>query len=133
MAKQQITIQELLNKSGMTKSEFAAYFNIPLRTLDNWITDSCNHRDCSPYLLNLIKYKLRFKREKLDHSNVSDIKTVFLKSGMTKTQFAAYFDIPMRTVDNWLTDSSNHRDCSPYLVALMEYKLSKNETKKDVK
>ena len=127
MAKQQVTIQDLVLRSGMSKQEFAAYFNIPLRTLDNWITDSCNHRDCSTYLVNLMKYKLRFKREKLDHEKTTDIKTVFLQSGMTKTEFAAYFDIPMRTVDNWLTESANHRDCSQYLVTLMDYKLKKDK------
>lgn len=41
-------------------------------------------------------------------------------SGMTRTQFAEYFSIPYRTVQDW---ELGNRKCNDYLVALMEYKL----------
>ena len=44
-------------------------------------------------------------------------------SGMNKTQFGQYFDIPYRTIQNW---ESGLRECPKYLLDLMEYKL-KNE------
>lgn len=53
-------------------------------------------------------------------------------SGMTRTQFAEYFEIPYRTVQNWeLADGNNPqgRNCPEYLMKLMQYKLE-NERKK---
>lgn len=44
------------------------------------------------------------------------------KSGMNKTEFSEYFEIPFRTVQNWENGS---RKCPPYLMKLMEYKLKK--------
>lgn len=44
-------------------------------------------------------------------------------SGMNKTQFHQYFDIPYRTIQNW---EAGVRECPKYLMDLMEYKL-KNE------
>ena len=41
-------------------------------------------------------------------------------SGMNKTQFAAYFGIPYRTVQDWELEN---RKCNDYIIALMEYKL----------
>lgn len=46
-------------------------------------------------------------------------------SGMTNTQLADYFDIPLRTIQHW---SAGDRDCPQYLLKLMEYKLN-NEAK----
>ena len=42
-------------------------------------------------------------------------------SGMNQTEFAKYFHIPRRTVQNWEEGS---RKCPPYLLMLMEYKLN---------
>lgn len=44
------------------------------------------------------------------------------QSGMNQTQFAIYFGIPLRTVQNW---ERGERQCPKYLLALMEYKLKK--------
>lgn len=41
-------------------------------------------------------------------------------SGMTRTQFAEYFGIPYRTIQDW---ELGNRKCNDYLIALMEYKL----------
>lgn len=45
-------------------------------------------------------------------------------SGMTQKAFSEYFQIPKRTIENW---DSGIRKCPEYLIALMEYKLSKEE------
>lgn len=49
-----------------------------------------------------------------------DIKTMQNCCGMSLTQFAAYFGIPYRTVQNWALKT---RECPAYLLELMEYKL----------
>jgi DNA-binding transcriptional regulator YiaG len=41
-------------------------------------------------------------------------------AGMTQTEFANYFGIPYRTVQKWDLGS---RQCTDYLIRLMEYKL----------
>lgn len=41
-------------------------------------------------------------------------------SGMSRTQFAEYFEIPYRTVQNW---ELGLRECPEYLMKLMQYKL----------
>jgi DNA-binding transcriptional regulator YiaG len=51
-----MNIKELRTASGMNIKQFAEYFSIPYRTLQNWELDI---RDCPPYLLELIEYKLR--------------------------------------------------------------------------
>jgi DNA-binding transcriptional regulator YiaG len=45
-------------------------------------------------------------------------------SGMTRTQFAEYFDIPYRTIQDW---ELGNRECKQYFIDLMEYKLRKEE------
>ncbi len=42
------------------------------------------------------------------------------RSGMGRGQFAEYFEIPYRTVQNW---ELGLRECPEYLLKLMEYKL----------
>ena len=41
-------------------------------------------------------------------------------SGMNMTQFAEYFGIPYRTIQNW---EGGVRQCPEYLMELMRYKL----------
>lgn len=43
-------------------------------------------------------------------------------SGMNKTDFAKYFNIPYRTIQNWELEIN---ECPVYLMELMEYKLKK--------
>lgn len=42
-------------------------------------------------------------------------------SGMSMTEFAKYFNIPYRTIQNW---EYGVRKCPEYVVELMEYKLN---------
>ena len=48
-------IKELRQATGMSQSQFAKYFNIPIRTIQDW---EQGKRKCVPYLLKLIEYKL---------------------------------------------------------------------------
>lgn len=50
-----MAIKDLRSRSGMSRKEFADYFSIPYRTLQNW---ELNIRECPEYLLELIEYKL---------------------------------------------------------------------------
>jgi DNA-binding transcriptional regulator YiaG len=51
-----------------------------------------------------------------------NIKELRQQSGMTQQQFADYFSIPKRTIEDW---ERGARKCNAYLVDLMEYKLKK--------
>lgn len=51
-----------------------------------------------------------------------NIKLLRAQTKMTAKQFAEYFEIPYRTVQNW---EENIRSCPTYLMRLMEYKLIK--------
>lgn len=58
---------QLRKLSGMTQKDFAMYFGIPKRTIENW---DGNINKCPEYLLDLMFYKLEkegiidFKRKK---------------------------------------------------------------------
>lgn len=50
-----MNIKELRKASGMTQKAFAAYFDIPKRTIENW---EQGVNEVPKYLLELIEYKL---------------------------------------------------------------------------
>ncbi len=50
-----MTFKELRQQSGMTQRQFAEYFGIPRRTIENWETGV---NQCNGYLIDLMKYKL---------------------------------------------------------------------------
>ena len=47
------------------------------------------------------------------------------QSGMNLKQFAEFFDIPYRTIQNW---EGGQRTCPEYLIKLMKFKLDKKRT-----
>jgi transcriptional regulator with XRE-family HTH domain len=51
-----VTFKELREQSGMTRTQFAKYFNISYRTIQNW---ELGLRECPQYLLDLMEYKLK--------------------------------------------------------------------------
>ena len=51
-----MTVRELVERTGMTQKQFAAYFGIPFRTLQNWVTDK---GECREYWIKLMHYKLQ--------------------------------------------------------------------------
>lgn len=54
-----MNIKELRKLSGMTQQAFGDYFNIPLRSIQNW---EGGQRQCPEYLLDLMQYKLENER-----------------------------------------------------------------------
>lgn len=50
-----MTIKELRKAANMTQQQFAEYFGIPKRTVENW---DAGARSCPTYLVELMKYKL---------------------------------------------------------------------------
>ncbi len=53
------TIKDIRKKIGMTQEEFSNYFDIPIRTIQNWETNSDSRREPPSYLIELIVYKLK--------------------------------------------------------------------------
>ena len=51
-----MTILELREQAGMTRNQFAEYFGIPYRTIQDW---ELGNRKCNDYILNLMEYKLK--------------------------------------------------------------------------
>ena len=50
---------ELRKRTGMNRTEFAAYFEIPYRTVQEW---ELGNRKMPDYLLRLMKYKLEMEQ-----------------------------------------------------------------------
>lgn len=78
-----MTIREVRLNTNMTQKEFAEYFNIPKRTIENWEGEK---RTPPEYVLELIKYKTKKERLgmlKLIEKNHGEVKV--LKEG-TVTQ-----------------------------------------------
>lgn len=51
-----MTVKELVRLTGMTQKQYAKYFGIPFRTVQNWIT---GQEKCKEYWLKLMTYKLQ--------------------------------------------------------------------------
>lgn len=56
-----MNFNELFEMSGMNIKQFAEYFKIPYRTIQNW---KLGLRECPEYVLKLIEYKLDNEKEK---------------------------------------------------------------------
>lgn len=55
-----MSIKELREEAGMTRTEFAEYFGISYRTVQSWeVSCESNARSCPTYVLELMKYKLK--------------------------------------------------------------------------
>lgn len=50
-----MTFQELRELSSMNMTQFAKYFGIPYRTVQDW---NAGRSNCPPYLIDLMAYKL---------------------------------------------------------------------------
>lgn len=54
-----MTIRDLLSASGMTQKAFSVHLGIPLRTVENWCTQSdISRRQCPEYVVELIRFRL---------------------------------------------------------------------------
>ena len=58
-----MTFKELRQGSGMTQQQFAEYFGIPKRTIENWERGA---NKCPGYLLDLMAYKLNNEKNGRD-------------------------------------------------------------------
>lgn len=58
----------------------------------------------------------------MEFKAIGNIEALRMRSKMSRKQFAEFFNIPYRTMQNW---ELGDRKCPPYLVDLMEYKLVK--------
>lgn len=54
-----MTFKELRELSGMNMTQFAKYFNIPYRTVQDWEYEK---RQCNDYIIELMEYKLKNER-----------------------------------------------------------------------
>lgn len=50
---------EIRKKTGMNRREFAEYFGIPYRTIQDW---ELGNRQMPDYLFRLMEYKLRIEK-----------------------------------------------------------------------
>lgn len=55
---QQIELKKIREQTGLNRREFADYFEIPLRTVEDW---EAGKRKMPPYLLRLISYKVKIE------------------------------------------------------------------------
>lgn len=62
-------IKDMRLQTGMTQKEFGEYFNIPVRTIENWETGKRNPPE---YVAELIKYK--YEKEGLGMLNLGEYK-----------------------------------------------------------
>ena len=57
-------MKAMRQESGMTQREFAGYFGIPYRSIENWEEGS---RKVPDYLLRLMAYRLQIEKRIGDH------------------------------------------------------------------
>ena len=50
---------EIRKRTGMNRREFAEYFNIPYRTVQDW---ELGNRQMPEYLFRLMEYKIRMEK-----------------------------------------------------------------------
>lgn len=55
-----MSLIQLISESKLTQKDFAKQYEIPLRTLENWITyekntNNKNGHECPKYILNLLE------------------------------------------------------------------------------
>lgn len=55
-----MTVKEMRTRLGITQSEFAEKYNIPIRTIQNW---ECGSRECPQYVLELLEFKVMYDIE----------------------------------------------------------------------
>lgn len=64
----------------------------------------------------------------MSKNETNSFKDLRRRSRMTQKQFAEYFKIPKRTIENW---EAGVNKCPLYLLELMEYKLSRENIIED--
>lgn len=49
-----MSIQDILKTYKLTQTELATRFDIPLRTVQNWVAEGNSHRECPAYVAGMI-------------------------------------------------------------------------------
>lgn len=62
----------------------------------------------------------KISNNKLDNMSIKDLRK---KSGMSQSQFSSYLEIPLKTIQNWEAQSTEKRECKPYIINLIKEKL----------
>lgn len=60
---------ELRASTGMNRREFAEYFEIPYRTVQEW---ELGNRKMPEYLLRLMAYKIKIEQQNFENNEVDD-------------------------------------------------------------
>ena len=115
-----MTIKELRKQTGMTQIQFADYFEIPYRTVQNW---EGGVNKCPEYLLNLMEYRL--KNESKDtpdyviHNRNEDMKELNKKhEQLQKERFEAIRKRKRMPTAKWIQTSAL---CNPCCSACKQY------------
>lgn len=118
-------IKKLRIRTRMTQKEFAKYFNIPQRTIENW---EGGQRKPPPYVVELIKYKIEKER-------LGMLKLVEKDHGEEKVLMEGYLDdIVQYLKDNdeiytWILDEDPNAEmpCFDSIEVLrdLEHELTK--------
>lgn len=106
-------IKKIRLETELTQKDFAEYFNIPVRTLQDW---EGGRRNPPTYLVELIEYKL--KKERM---NMKEIRYE-LKTSKTEVEY--------RKKEQLKEGASEERDPSPELIETFE---SKQEALEELK
>lgn len=107
--------KELRQASGMNQTDFAKYFNIPRRTVQNWELEI---NKCPEYLLELMSYKLNNEKKITEDDVVKIIKEdrfemiteetcVLFKDTETEQQYLATFDPDNKNEIYWIAKCIN--------------------------
>lgn len=59
-----IDIKSIRTKTGMSQSEFANSYNIPVATIRDWEQD---RRKCPPYVVELLNFKVEYDLNKKNY------------------------------------------------------------------
>lgn len=62
---QQVELKKICEQTGLNRREFADYFEIPLRTVEDW---EAGKRKMPPYLLRLISYKVKIEAKEVNQA-----------------------------------------------------------------
>lgn len=70
----------------------------------------------------LLAYAIRQNRLTVSPGSFDSVGELFDASGMTMSSFSSYFEVPPRTMQDWIYGAST---CPQYVIDLMAYKLER--------
>lgn len=119
-----LSFKKYMEDNGLTEAYIVKYNGT--KDVENMIADN--------ELLNFNEVYKEFKQKIIENNFESpyardvDILKLRLRTGMGRNEFAKYFNVPYRTLQNWELEINL---CPVYLASLMEYKLKSEGLLKD--